>query len=295
MLGDIAAHIEEVYQAGSCYLSLQLDMNAIAALQLEIDAAAVEAAICRAPKLKIAPQCVRVQPPDRLQIHLGTARRTGANAATEEESPYYRLQTLKRLLPMVVVKGYPTVNRAVINDLGSGNQFNLLVEGYGLRQVMTTDGIIGTACTSNHIMEVESVLGIEAARSTIASEIQYTMAKHGMTIDNRHVALLADIMTCRGEVLGITRFGIAKMKDSVLMLASFEKTADHLFDAARFSKQDDIDGVSECIIMGSPMPVGTGLFKVLQRVERPAAILPKPLLFDQPRFHPKWQTISATK
>jgi len=31
-------------------------------------------------------------------------------------------------------------------------------------------------------------------------------------------------MTYKGEVLGITRFGMAKMKDSVLMLASFEKT-----------------------------------------------------------------------
>ena len=36
--------------------------------------------------------------------------------------------------------------------------------------------------------------------------------------------LLADVMTYKGEVLGITRFGMAKMKDSVLMLASFEKT-----------------------------------------------------------------------
>ena len=36
--------------------------------------------------------------------------------------------------------------------------------------------------------------------------------------------LLADVMTYKGEVLGITRFGMSKMKDSVLMLASFEKT-----------------------------------------------------------------------
>lgn len=35
-------------------------------------------------------------------------------------------------------------------------------------------------------------------------------------------------MTYKGEVLGITRFGVSKMKDSVLMLASFEKTTDHL-------------------------------------------------------------------
>lgn len=43
-------------------------------------------------------------------------------------------------------------------------------------------------------------------------------------------------------MLGITRFGIAKMKDSVLMLASFEKTTDHLFDAALHGRKDDITG-----------------------------------------------------
>ena len=66
----------------------------------------------------------------------------------------------------------------------------------------------------------------------------------------------------QGEVLGITRNGIAKMKDSVLMLASFEKTTDHLFDAALHGRSDEITGVSESIIMGIPMPVGTGLFKL---------------------------------
>lgn len=42
--------------------------------------------------------------------------------------------------------------------------------------------------------------------------------------------------------MGITRFGIAKMKDSVLMLASFEKTTDHLFDAALHGRADSITG-----------------------------------------------------
>jgi hypothetical protein len=55
------------------------------------------------------------------------------------------------------------------------------------------------------------------------------------------------------------------MKDSVLMLASFEKTTDHLFDAAVHSRKDAIVGVSECIIMGTPIPLGTGLFKMLYR------------------------------
>jgi DNA-directed RNA polymerase III subunit RPC1 len=42
------------------------------------------------------------------------------------------------------------------------------------------------------------------------------------------------------------------MKDSVLMLASFEKTTDHLFDASAFGKNDAVLGVSESIILGNP-------------------------------------------
>ena len=55
------------------------------------------------------------------------------------------------------------------------------------------------------------------------------------------------------------------MKDSVLMLASFEKTADHLFNASVNGRDDKIEGVSECIIMGIPMQLGTGMLKVRQR------------------------------
>ncbi len=49
-------------------------------------------------------------------------------------------------------------------------------------------------------------------------------------------------LAVQGEVLGMQRFGLAKMKDSVLMLASFEKTTDHLFDAALHGRSDQIDG-----------------------------------------------------
>ena len=87
-------------------------------------------------------------------------------------------------------------------------------------------------------------------------------------------------MCCRGEVLGITRHGLARMKESVLMLASFEKTADHLFDAAYHGQKDEIRGVSECIIMGIPMSVGTGLMKLLYRPAPYAPPARRNLVFD---------------
>ena len=56
-------------------------------------------------------------------------------------------------------------------------------------------GVQGSHATSNNTMEVEKTLGIEAARTTIMNEINYTMGSHGMSIDIRHVMLLADLMT----------------------------------------------------------------------------------------------------
>jgi DNA-directed RNA polymerase III subunit RPC1 len=92
------------------------------------------------------------------------------------------------------------------------------------------------------------------------------MKHHGIGVDNRHVQLLGDCMTNTGDVLGINRFGISKMKQSTLMLASFEKTSDHLFDAAVHNRLDSVEGVSESIIMGNPVQLGTGLFKLLYSI-----------------------------
>jgi len=130
-------------------------------------------------------------------------------------------------------------------------------------------------------------------------EMINVMESHGLTIDARHVMLLADLMTFKGEVLGITRFGIAKMKDSVFMLASFEKTADHLYDAALHGTKDPISGVSECIIVGSPMKIGTGMFKVLQSSLEDSELKHRPLLFDDANHHvpfqSKWGKLTTIK
>lgn len=55
------------------------------------------------------------------------------------------------------------------------------------------------------------------------------------------------------------------MDKSILMLASFERTSDLLFNASITGKVDNIEGVTESIIMGMPMQIGTGMLKVRQR------------------------------
>lgn len=276
-LGEVSEYIEEVFLPDSCFILVKLAMDRIKLLKLEVDVDSIRFAICTTRKLKLKPQQVTPLSSSELCIY---------PSESGKSSLHYTMQMLKTDLPNVLIKGHKNVNRAIIHvDETKGDTYKLLVEGDDLLSVMATVGVKGTATTSNNTAEVEKVLGIEAARTTIMNEINMTMKSHGMSIDARHVMLLADLMTYKGEVLGITRFGLAKMKESVLMLASFEKTSDHLFDAALEGKRDSIDGVSECIIMGIPMSIGTGMFKLLHRPAKTGPPSHRNLLFDNPEFH----------
>uniref|UniRef100_N1QQI8 DNA-directed RNA polymerase subunit n=1 Tax=Aegilops tauschii TaxID=37682 RepID=N1QQI8_AEGTA len=263
VLGEVAAAIKIVLKSSQPNLVVKLDMQRIEAQGYEgINADSVQLSIINYPKLKLKSQHVRVIDEAKLRIYPD---------GTDRSKLQFELHNLKSMLPKVIVKGIPTVERAVVNPVKGRDKtierYNLLVEGTNLLAVLGAPGVDAMKTKSNHIMEVNQTLGIEAARRSIIDEIQYTFESNNMIIDLRHMMLLADLMTYKGEVLGITRYGIAKMKSSVLMLASFEKTSEHLFNASYAGREDQIDGVSECIIMGIPMQLGTGILKVRQRLE----------------------------
>lgn len=175
----------------------------------------------------------------------------------------------------------PVAKLAATSTAPSGpiQMHKVMVEGYGLRYCINTDGVDPYATSTNSVIETRQVLGIEAARTKIIQEMQEVTKD--LTIDPRHMALLADVMTYKGEVLGITRFGLAKMRDSVLQLASFEKTADHVFDAGSAGKIDPIEGVSECVIVGKTMGVGTGGAQVTRNMHwREMDTLAQPTVFE---------------
>lgn len=257
ILSHIAKSVQQIYSPGGCYIQIELDREVIENLKLELSAEKVRQAILTNGKLKLKEHHITNLGDDRIKVDAYDSNR---------EKMFFVLQELRNRLIGVRISGIPTVERAIINrDEKDDSKYHIAVEGYGLKEVMSAQGIDYTKTLTNHVIECEQVLGIEAARSTIISEIRLTMDQYGISIDYRHLNLLADVMTCRGNVLGITRFGVQKMRDSTLMLASFEKTTDHLFDSAVRGRRDDIEGVSECIIMGLPIPLGTGLFKLLYK------------------------------
>lgn len=289
LLGEITEYIEQVFSPRRCYVNIKLNMKAISSLQLGVTVKDVVEAILRTKKLKFklnqVEECkdaiIRIYPYSPIsEIQKEREREREKDSYKEYQKNkdlLFTMANIQRTIGQILVQGVQDVNRAVItktlrksnnSTVYSNNnyEYQLLVEGTNLLGVMGTLGVDSKKTTSNHIDEMFKVLGIEAGRRAIIEEIHHTMQSHGLSIDNRHVALLADIMSYRGEILGITRFGIAKMKESVLMLASFEKTADHLFEAAIRGTSDQISGVSECIIMGTPIPVGTGIFKLMHKI-----------------------------
>lgn len=181
-----------------------------------------------------------------------------------KENSFFHVEKIKKQLLGCRVCGLDDVNRVVINCLDKGSQeYELLIESKNFGKILNVAGIDPVLTTSNDILEVEKTLGIEAARTLIMNEVEYTMGNHGIKVDHRHIMLLADTMAFRGSILGITRFGIGKMRTSTLMLASFEQTADYLFNAAIKGVDEYIKGVSESIILGIPISLGTGSMKLL--------------------------------
>ena len=276
---QILHYIDDIWTPQGSAVSLRLDFETIGRLQLDITVRDVANAILRQKKLKLSQHHIRctkdhvridIQPLEKYKR--GTKGATTKATSKEDSELYLRVQTVKRLLPNIPIRGYAEASRAIIQTNDDGTNA-LMVEGYGLRNCMTTEGVNGLATRTNSVMEMREVLGIEAARKTIIDEIGLVMGS--MDIDPRHMQLLADVMTFKGEVLGITRFGLSKMRDSVLQLASFEKTPDHLFEAAWHMKRDRIEGVSECIIMGQSISQGTGAFRMVRKLNLDEGVVGK--------------------
>lgn len=178
------------------------------------------------------------------------------------EQPSYReLLQLVEELREVVFKGIEEIDRVVIRkeELEDGEEFVLYTEGSSLKDVLDIDGVDASRTTCNNIHEINRNLGIEAAREKIIDETMDTLAEQGLDdVNIRHLMLVADIMTNNGEIESIGRHGISGNKDSVLARAAFEVTVNHLLDAAIHGEVDELDGVTENVIVGKPIKLGTG-------------------------------------
>ena len=175
---------------------------------------------------------------------------------TPEESSYRELLQLVEKIKRISLKGVEGLKRVVIRK--EGDEYILYTEGSSIKRVMQFEGVDPTRIKTNNINEIGEVLGIEAARNAIINEATDTLREQGLSVDVRHIMLVADIMTVDGELKQIGRHGVSGEKASVLARAAFEVTVNHILDAAIRGDVDDLKGVTENVIVGQPIQLGTG-------------------------------------
>jgi DNA-directed RNA polymerase subunit A" len=180
----------------------------------------------------------------------------------QEETPYKRLLEAVEALKTVHISGITGIKRALIRKEDNG-EYVIYTEGTNLAEVLRVDGVDKTRSISNSIFEIYKVLGVEAARTVIIQEAKRTLSEQGLTVDVRHIMLVADVMTSEGDIQAIGRHGISGKKTSVLARAAFEITAAHLLRAAIIGEVDELKGVAENIIVGQPITIGTGAVKAI--------------------------------
>ena len=182
-----------------------------------------------------------------------------------DEPDAQTLLTLKNKLLNTRVKGVPDIERVTI--VKQDEEWVIQTAGSNLAKVVAITGIDTSRVTTNNVYEVWQTLGIEAACTALVKEITNTLEEQGLEVDTRHIMLVADLMTSKGYLQQIGRHGIAGTKTSVLARAAFEITVPTIAKASLEGQVETLRGVTENVIVGATVPVGTGMVELYMMVK----------------------------
>ena len=140
--------------------------------------------------------------------------------------------------------------------------------GSNLSEILGVKGVDKNNVRTNNVFEISNTLGIEAARNALIDELKVTLENQGLEVDVRYLMLVADLMCHKGYLQQIGRHGIAGTKDSVLARAAFEITVPTIANAAKLGEIEELKGITENVIVGSQIPIGSGTVDIFMKTDR---------------------------
>ena len=159
----------------------------------------------------------------------------------------------------------PPITRAVL-DIDAKKNLVIATEGINFDQVWKFPKQVEiNKIRCNDFVEMLSRYGVEAARNTIMQEISTVFKVYGITVDECHLALIADYMTYTGSIRPLNRFGMAS-QSSPMQKITFETAGKFLVDSIVSGTNDDLSNPSSRISLGLPVKQGTGSFQVYQNL-----------------------------
>lgn len=185
----------------------------------------------------------------------------------EETVPMLLKDAEDKLLNELTLQGFPEIAKVAyskeanasketrwdaVTGAHSISSENWIIEtdGVALKKILPVNKVDQQRTTSNDVIEILTVLGVEAARLSLISELRFVLGSYDIYVNYRHLSTLCDIMTTRGILTAITRHGINRVDSGALRKCSFEETVEILLEAAFHGEIDPLSGVTENIILG---------------------------------------------
>lgn len=180
------------------------------------------------------------------------------------------MNVVERACAASIVHEIPNIARVLIPPPAPGvTTRSLTAEGINFRGVWDFGfGVVDfNQLYTNDIGALLHTYGVEAARAAIVAEMSGIFGTYGIDVSMRHLYLIADYQTSEGGFKPFSRGGIAN-SPSPLLKASFEMTMAFLGAAALHGEVDALDGPSAKLVVGRPVPVGTGTMEVRMPLPR---------------------------
>ena len=183
-----------------------------------------------------------------------------------EESDTATVIAIRNKVLNTTVKGVPDIERVTL--VQKDDQWVIQTTGSNIAKLLEVKGIDKRNVRTNNVFEIAGTLGIEAARNALIDELNHTLGDQGLEVDNRYIMLVSDLMCSRGYMQQIGRHGIAGTKDSVLARAAFEITVPTIAHAALGGEIEQLKGITENVIVGSNIPIGSGTVDLYMQVSK---------------------------
>jgi DNA-directed RNA polymerase II subunit RPB1 len=218
---------------------------------------------------------------DKLVFRLRMNNINGKKPLKPKENPLdqsdkiYLLKAFQdQLLNNIVLRGLKNISKVTLRKLMDTlhkedgayvkrDTWVLDTKGTNLMDVLALDYIDVKRTISDDIQEIRSVLGIEAAREALLTEMTGVFENDGTYINYHHLSLLCDRMTASAGMVSIFRHGINNDNIGPIAKASFEETPEMFLKAARHAELDQMRGISANVMCGQEGYYGTSSFQVM--------------------------------
>jgi DNA-directed RNA polymerase I subunit RPA1 len=174
--------------------------------------------------------------------------------------PLLMVGLVERAASTTLVRFRPNIQQAFINE-EDGRGRCLQTAGVNFEEIWNLKTVDHNKLASNDIWAVRCAYGVEAARANIVDQIKNVFGAYGISVDPRHLSLIADYMTFEGGFKAMNRGGMADCSSPFLQM-SFETTANFMMEAALNSRTEHLVSPSANIVLGRPIRHGTGAFDV---------------------------------